>query len=103
VRQDAFASASMLDDANFKQLLQPVSQVLGHRLLVIFWILIIQRIRNADINRTTQWIINKKGTFDEKRYTSCMMNFLIIVGIGASSSENSTSAVAVAGGAGLCT
>jgi hypothetical protein len=25
-------------------------------------------VRNADISRTTQWTVNKKGAFDENRY-----------------------------------
>jgi hypothetical protein len=35
----------------------------------LFWSLIIQRVQNADINHSTQWIIKlQKVTFDEKGY-----------------------------------
>jgi hypothetical protein len=42
---------------------------------LLFWSLIIQRVQNADINRTTQWIINKKRAFDENRYSSVMQAY----------------------------
>jgi hypothetical protein len=45
-----------------------------HRILP--FLLIIQRVRNADINRSAQWTVKlKKGTFDENRYRISLFLF----------------------------